>query len=49
MSTPAASVTRLAPNLSDRRPAGIDAITMASGAAESSAPASAVERSYARV
>ena len=45
MSTPAASVTRLAPNLSDRRPAGIDAITIASGAAARSAPASAVERS----
>ena len=45
MSTPAASVTRLDPSRSDRRPAGIDAITIASGAAESSAPASVVERS----
>ena len=49
MSTPAASVTRLDPSRSDSRPAGIDAITIASGAAESSAPASVVERSYARV
>ena len=45
MMTPAASVTRREPSRSDSRPAGIEATTIASGAAESSAPASAVERS----
>src|SRR6476619_5592903 len=49
MSTPAARVTRRDPSRSDSRPAGIDAITIASGAAARSAPAAVVDRSYARV